>query len=102
MKSVYKNKILDIFLNIFAHVCVCMKLQGLLGIFFKVRAPALAEDIPINNDEWARRNYSYSYIVELYDQNAINCWIATGLYCITFVVSVVMFKINQRSNYVQS
>jgi len=81
---------------------LCLLLQALLGIFFKVRAPALAEDLPIDNDEWARQNHSYSYIVKLYDQNAINCWIATGLYCITFVISIVMFKINQRSNYVQS
>jgi len=63
---------------------------------------ALSEDLPINNDEWARQNYTYDYIVNLYDQNAINCWIATGLYCVTFIVSIVMFKINQRSNYVQS
>jgi len=73
-----------------------------MGIFFKVRAPALAEDLPIDQDEWARQNHSYNYIEELYDQNAINCWIATGLYCITFIISIVMFKINQRSNYVQS
>ena len=79
-----------------------MRLQALLGVFFKVRAPALAEDLPIDEEVWLSRNHSYEYIVELYNQNAINCWIATGLYCITFVISVVMFKINQRSNYVQS
>jgi len=77
-------------------------MQALLGIFFKVRSPALAEDLPIDNAEWALRNNSYQYIMDLYDQNAINCWIATALYCVTFVVSVVLFKINQRSSYVQS
>lgn len=87
--------------------CAVLSLWGiimlaLLGVFFKVRSPALAEDLPIDEDEWARKNHSYGYIVKLYDQNAINCWIATGLYCITFVISIVMFKINQRSNYVQS
>ena len=78
-------------------------MQALLGVFFKVRAPALADDLPIDEEEWAiKYNHSYRYIEDLYDRNAINCWIAAGLYCITFVVSVVMFKVNQRSNYVQS
>jgi ribonuclease kappa len=75
---------------------------ALLGVFFKIRAPALAEDLPINEEEWAKNNYTYNYIVELYDQNAVNCWIAAGIYVVTFVLSVVMFKVNQRSSYVES
>jgi hypothetical protein len=75
---------------------------ALLGVFFKIRAPALAEDLPINEAEWLAQNHTYAYIEKLYDQNAINCWIAAGIYCATFILSIVMFKINQRSNYVQS
>jgi len=75
---------------------------ALLGVFFKIRSPALADDLPINEDDWAKENYTYEYVTKLYDQNAINCWIAAGIYVVTFVLSVIMFKVNQRSNYVQS
>jgi len=75
---------------------------ALLGVFFWIRAPALAEDLPINELEWEKENYTYGYIEKLYQQNAINCWIAAGIYVVTFVLSVVMFKVNQRSSYVQS
>jgi len=74
----------------------------LLGVFFHVRAPALVEDLPIDEAKWEEKNYDYSYIEELYAQNAINCWIAAALYCATFIFSVIMFRVNQRTSYVQA
>jgi ribonuclease kappa len=87
--------------------CAVISLWGiimlvLLGVFFHVRAPALVEDISIDEAEWEKRGYEYKYIEELYAQNAINCWIAAAMYCLTFTFSVVMFKVNMRTSYVQA
>lgn len=76
--------------------------QALLGIFFYIEAPALAEDLPINEDKWQEGNYNYTYISDLYKQVAINCWIATGMYGATFIFSCIMLKINLRSSYSSS
>jgi ribonuclease kappa len=75
---------------------------GLLGVFFFIKTPILSEDLPIDDTEWEKQGYQYKYIEDLYKQNAYNCWIAAGLYCVTFVISVVMIKVNQRSSYSSS
>jgi len=89
--------------------CAVISLWGiimlvLLGVFFHVRAPALIEDLPIDENKWAGMDtpYDYKYIEDLYEQNAINCWIAAALYCATFIFSVIMFRVNMRSSYVQA
>ncbi|ESO12251.1 hypothetical protein HELRODRAFT_105257 [Helobdella robusta] len=72
---------------------------ALLGVFFYIRSPILSEDLPINEKDWENRNFSYGYIKDLYEQNAFNCWIAAGLYAVTFIISVIMIKVNQKRNY---
>lgn len=72
--------------------------QALLGAFFFVRAPSLAEDLPVNMPLWREKNYTYGYIKDLYRNAAINCWIATGLYVATFILSCILLKINLRQS----
>lgn len=75
---------------------------GLLGIFFRIRSPALVEDLPFNEDKWAETGYEYSYVEGLYEQVSNNCFIAAGLYAGTMVLSFVLWRINERSNYAMS
>lgn len=71
----------------------------MLGGFFYIESPALAEDLPINEEHWADGGYNYTYISDLYKQVAVNCWIATGMYGATFIFSCIMLKLNMRSGY---
>ncbi|ELU15414.1 hypothetical protein CAPTEDRAFT_224567 [Capitella teleta] len=75
---------------------------GLLGVFFRIQSPALAEDIPINKDEWAQTQYQYSYIVEKYNQNSTNCFVAAGAYVGVFAISFIMWRVNKRADYTMS
>ena len=74
-------------------------MQGLLGVFFRIRCPALVEDLPINEEKWEEEGHSYSYIEGLYEQASNNCFIAAGLYGGTFLLSLVMWTVNKRSDY---
>lgn len=77
--------------------------QGLLGVFFRIGSPALAEDIPIDETEWRHKyNYDFSYIVEKYNQNSTNCFVAAGAYVGVFAISFIMWRINKRSDYTMS
>jgi len=73
---------------------------GLLGLFFQIRSPALFEDVPLG--EWEHHNYTLEYAKEKYEQNAMNCWIAAGIYVVLFIFSFVQFKMNNKSNYEMS
>ncbi|BFZ05060.1 hypothetical protein BsWGS_08099 [Bradybaena similaris] len=68
----------------------------LMGIFFKIRSPALFEDISTSQTEWAVYNFSVEFVQEKYDVSAINCWIAAGLYVILFLFSFVQQKLNSH------
>ena len=41
---------------------------ALMGVFLRVRSPAFVEDLPIDEEEWMKRNYDPEYIVEIYNQ----------------------------------
>ena len=77
-------------------------LQGLLGIFYRIRSPALVEDLPYSESKWQEEGYKYSYWEGLYEQVSNNCFIAAGLYAVTLVISFVLWRINERSNYAMS
>ena len=87
--------------------CLLLSVWGvvmlvLMGIFLKVRSPAFVEDLPIKMADWEESGYSPKYIENMYDQVAINCFIAAGLYGGTLVISAVMWKVNQRNDYTMS
>jgi len=75
---------------------------GILGVFFWVKSPGLFEDLAMAKDEWKTNNFSKAYAYEKYEQNAVNCWIAAGIYLVLFVFSFVQFRMNNRSNYEMS
>lgn len=70
-----------------------------MGIFLRVNSPAFVEDLPIDEKKWEEANHSAEYIDGLYAQLSTNCFIASGMYVGTLVISVVMWKVNQRANY---
>lgn len=76
---------------------------GLMGIFFKVRAPALADDLPIDSTEWynaaPRGTYPDSYYIAKFDQAALNCFVAAAIYVAVFGFSFFQHRVNMRANY---
>lgn len=70
-----------------------------MGVFLRVNSPAFVEDLPINETKWEEENFSGAYIDEIYAQLSTNCFIAAGMYVGTLVISVIMWKVNQRANY---
>lgn len=89
--------------------CMCLSVWGiimliLLGVFFRIHSPALADDLPIDQVEWAKTipPYSMDYVYALYDQASNNCFIAAGIYVGCFVFSYIQHHLNVRANYVMS
>ncbi|KAL5006298.1 hypothetical protein ScPMuIL_015104 [Solemya velum] len=74
----------------------------LLGVFFQIHSPALFTDIPLDADEWKTKNYSMTYVHEKYEQTALNCFIAAGMYVLLFIFSFVQQRMNSRNNYEMS
>ena len=73
-----------------------------MGVFFQIHSPALFEDIPLEEKKWAGQNYSLTYLHEQYEVSALNCFIAAGLYVLSFIFSFVQFRMNSRQNYEMS
>uniref|UniRef100_A0A0B6YUT6 Uncharacterized protein n=1 Tax=Arion vulgaris TaxID=1028688 RepID=A0A0B6YUT6_9EUPU len=75
---------------------------ALMGLFFKIRCPALYEDIKSSESEWEHNNFSEVYIQEKYDDSAINCWIAAGIYGVLFIFAFIQQRLNARQSYEMS
>lgn len=75
---------------------------ALMGVFFKVRSPALFEDVGASMSDWEKKNFTLEYIKEKYDDNAINCWLAAGLYVLVFIFSFIQQRKNAQASYEQS
>ncbi|GFO29405.1 ribonuclease kappa [Plakobranchus ocellatus] len=71
----------------------------LMGIFFKVRSPALFEDVAVDEGEWHSQGMDLKYVKSKYDDNALNCWIAAALYALLFVFSFIQQRMNARQTY---
>ncbi|OWF51915.1 Ribonuclease kappa [Mizuhopecten yessoensis] len=72
---------------------------ALLGVFFQIHSPALFEDIPVDEIEWKRLNYSMEYVHEKYEQTALNCFIAAGIYILFFFFSCCQQRMHARASY---
>lgn len=84
--------------------CLVLSVWGiiqllLMGIFLRIKAPAFVEDLPIVEEDWEHEGLSAEYIDRLFEQLSTNCFIASGMYVATLVLSVVMWKVNQRASY---
>ncbi|XP_059156428.1 ribonuclease kappa-B-like [Physella acuta] len=72
---------------------------ALMGIFFQIRSVALFEDLKVDEHEWAAQNYSREFIQVVYQDNAINCWIAAGIYVLLFIFAFIQQRLNARQSY---
>jgi ABC-type multidrug transport system permease subunit len=70
---------------------------AIIGVFFYMEAPTLLPDIPINGDTFAAQNYNYTYVEDLYNQNAINCWITAAIYLVIFILCSARFYVNVQN-----
>jgi len=75
---------------------------GLLGAFFYMRSPSLFEDAGVDEKEWKANNYTMEFVKEKYEDTALNCWIAAGLYAVLFIFSFIQQKMNSRGSYEMS
>ncbi|KAI1301516.1 Ribonuclease kappa-B [Halotydeus destructor] len=67
---------------------------SIMGGLLSIKSVAFAEDFQQSDPE--PENLTELY--KMYDDAAMNCWIACGLYGITLVVSVQQFYSNLKSN----
>lgn len=74
---------------------------ALMGVFMRLGSPAFIEDLPINETAWAatKPKHSMEYVDGIYEQVSNNCFIASGMYAVTLIISAIMWKVNQRNNY---
>lgn len=72
---------------------------GLLGVFFRIRAVGLFEDLPFDEETWKDQGFKYDYIEKLYTDTSTNCFIATGIYGGLFIFSLIMWNVNKRVDY---
>ena len=78
----------------FKSTSVCV-VQGLMGVFYSMHAPALIDDMAIDFHYWESTGHNWQYIEDLYFESALNCFIAMGCYMFTFTLSIIMFFINK-------
>lgn len=74
----------------------------LLGIFFRIKTPILIEDLPVDENALKllpTESAKNAYLDDLYNQASTNCFIAAAIYAGTFTLSLILWKINMRSNY---
>ena len=73
-------------------------------MFFRIKSPALTDDLPIKEDELIGKTEAevYTYFDSLYNQASTNCFIAAGIYVGVFAFSFIQHRINIRANYVMS
>ncbi len=69
-----------------------------MGVFFYTNSVALVEDIPLN-ETYATEHELRKDLETGYQQNALNCWIASLLYLVTLLISVQQFWMNNRQTY---
>lgn len=71
-----------------------------MGVFLHIRSPAFFEDLPL--ETWSENDYSEKFVNTKYQQAALNCFIAAGMYVAVLVFSVIQQRQNARASYVLS
>ncbi|CAJ0580037.1 unnamed protein product, partial [Mesorhabditis spiculigera] len=69
---------------------------GLLGVFFYLQAVTLFPDIHFEMTKGAT-SFPVKDIEEKYNDKAIQCWIAAGMYAVTLVIVFWQNKFNSSS-----
>ncbi|CAL1548188.1 unnamed protein product [Lymnaea stagnalis] len=75
---------------------------ALMGVFFQIRSIALFEDVSVSESDWEKANFTRDYVKEKYEDNAINCWIAAGIYVLLFIFAFIQQRMNSRTSYEMS
>lgn len=77
-----------------------------MGLFLHLHAPALFEDLPINHTLWLQNatlkadgTIDMKIAYEKYDQAAVNCFIAAGIYVLIFIFSICQQRVNARASF---
>ena len=73
---------------------------GIMGLFFRIRSPALSPDITWPETDANTTNAQLEEKVgKAYDQSSNNCFIAAGIYGVVVVASAINYKcLNMRGN----
>ncbi|CAD5125991.1 DgyrCDS14172 [Dimorphilus gyrociliatus] len=71
-----------------------------LGIFFQIESPALAEDLPVEEEELLKDDVG-KYMSGLYKQASANCFIAAVVYVGVLCFSFVSYKLSDRMAYLK-
>lgn len=70
-----------------------------MGLMFRIKSVGLIEDIPLVEHENSTQTLSefHDAVEAGYSQTSYNCWIAAGMYVVTFLFSLQQFIQNMRS-----
>jgi len=74
---------------------------GILGLFFRIRSPALTPDIkwPEDTNGTMTDDQLKAEVEKAFDQSSNNCFIAAGIYAVVVVGSAINYKcLNMRGN----
>ncbi|OON22418.1 hypothetical protein X801_01683 [Opisthorchis viverrini] len=74
------------------------KIKLLLGVFARVNAVALSEDIPLDEAAWIKDGYPGQALDEAYVMMSNNCFIAAGIYGVIVVLAGVQFYFAKRKD----
>lgn len=75
---------------------------ALTGVFLHFRATAFVEDIRLKDQVYTSAEELRNDLEVGYAQSALNCWVASLLYVITFCVSAQQFWMHQKVEEVPS
>lgn len=67
-----------------------------MGVFARVNAVNLVEDIPLNEEEWKKKGYAGHLVDDAYAMLSTNCFIATGIYAVILMFAGFQLYVNQR------
>ncbi|KAA3678897.1 uncharacterized protein DEA37_0001480, partial [Paragonimus westermani] len=71
----------------------------LMGIFARVNAVSFAEDIPLDEADWAERGYPAQALDDAYILLSNNCFIAAGIYGLIMIICGVQFYFHKRASH---
>lgn len=80
-------------------MCVLFIIQAMLGIFFSAKSAVLIEDVPFTEEDIRNDTNPPQAIYSLYNQVAINCFIAAAIYVGVGAISLCQVRLNKRQEY---
>ncbi|MCI4388309.1 hypothetical protein PGIGA_G00084160 [Pangasianodon gigas] len=72
---------------------------AMLGIFFSAKSAVLIEDVPFTEEDIRNDKNPPQAIYSLYNQVAINCFIAAAVYVGVGAISLFQVRLNKRQEY---